>query len=35
VRGLHPEWSFPFSKEKGKVEWGKDLHEGTLGGERE
>ena len=25
---------FPFSKEKEKVEWREDLHEGVLGGEK-
>jgi hypothetical protein len=24
--------SFPFSKEKGNVEWGEGLHKGVLGG---
>lgn len=27
-----PRGGFPFSKQKEKVEWGKDLHEGVLGG---
>jgi hypothetical protein len=28
-----PRGGFPISKEKGKVEWGENLHEGVLGEE--
>lgn len=32
MRGGHPEWCSPFSKEKRKLEWKEDLFEGILGG---
>ena len=32
VGSVTPRGGFPFSKQKEKVEWGKDLHEGVLGG---